>query len=98
MKRLKERWGIHSNFQLLVILIVFAITGSLSLIVTKPVISIFNIASLPIYLYYLIRVIVIFIVYKILLLSIGFLFGQFNFFWNIVKKMLSRFGFKRFKT
>ena len=31
-KRIKEKWGINSNFQLIIIFIVFGITGSLSVV------------------------------------------------------------------
>ncbi len=36
MKKLKDRWGISSNWQLIIIFIVFAITGSSSVFVAKP--------------------------------------------------------------
>ena len=36
MKRLKERWGITSNFQIVIIFIVFAITGSTSAYFSGP--------------------------------------------------------------
>ena len=36
MKKLKERWGITSNWQILIICFVFAITGSSSVYVAKP--------------------------------------------------------------
>ena len=39
MKRLKEKWGITSNFQLVIIFIVFAITGSVSAAISGPVID-----------------------------------------------------------
>jgi hypothetical protein len=37
MKELKKRWKIESNFQLVIIFIVFAITGSTSAWLSKPV-------------------------------------------------------------
>ena len=37
MKKLKERWGIESNWALVAILIVFAINGSFAAWVAKPV-------------------------------------------------------------
>ena len=43
------------------------------------------------------RLIIVFPVYQVLILIIGFLFGQFKFFWAFEKKMLVRLGFKRFK-
>ena len=36
IKRLKERWGITSNFQIVIIFIVFAITGSTSAYLSGP--------------------------------------------------------------
>jgi len=36
-ERLKAKWNINSNVQLIIIFIVFAITGSLSLQITKPI-------------------------------------------------------------
>lgn len=99
--KLKKRWGIKSNFQIIIILIVFAITGSLSLKVGHLVLESLGIEKnnfealfLGIYLYWICRILCILIVYKMILLTIGFLFGQFTFFWNIVKKMLKRIGFR----
>jgi hypothetical protein len=34
----------------------------------------------------------IFPIYQVLLVFFGFIFGQFKFFWNFEKKMLSRMG------
>ncbi|NDB30444.1 diacylglyceryl transferase, partial [archaeon] len=39
IKRLKEKWGITSNFQLFIICLVFAITGSTSAAISGPVID-----------------------------------------------------------
>ena len=36
MKKLKQRWGIRSNFHLLIIFVVFGITGSLSALLAEP--------------------------------------------------------------
>ena len=44
-----------------------------------------------------IRVLIIFPIYQVLIVIMGALFGQFNFFWSFEKKMLYRLGFKRFK-
>lgn len=46
--------------------------------------------------YWPIRILVVFVVYQITLVFVGALFGQKKFFWNMEKKMLSRMGFKRF--
>ncbi len=99
MKKLKERWGIDSNFQIIIIFIVFSITGSASLFVGKPILAFFELARenfqddfFGAFQYYGLRILIIFPIYQILLVLIGFLFGQFKFFWNFEKKMLSRLG------
>ncbi len=98
MDKLKERWGITSNFQVFVIFFVFSITGSASIYVSRPIIRQLGITkeNLPTFLYWILFVLISFISYQILLVSFGWLFGQFNFFWKMEKKMLSRLGFKRY--
>lgn len=92
MKKLKERWNVKSNFQLAVIFIVFAITGYSSLLLAKPFLTFIGIPETfqPHWLYRVLRILLIFPIYQVLLVSIGFLFGQFNFFWAFEKKMLYR--------
>lgn len=99
MKKLKERWGIASNFQLIIILIVFSVTGSLAVFVAKPFLNWiglhpdgFSQAWWGSWLYWIFRILVIFPIYQVLLVVIGTLFGQFAFFWNFEKKMLRRMG------
>ena len=98
-QKLKSKWKIQSNFQLIVILIVFSITGSCSLVVANPVLDLLNITpeSMSPWIFKPLRLILIFPIYQVLILLFGALFGQFQFFWNFEKKILSRMGFKRFK-
>ena len=99
MKRLKKKWGIRSNFQLLIIFSVFSITGSLALWVAKPLLGLLGIEkhSLSPWIFWPVRVLIIFPIYQILIVIIGAIFGQFKFFWNFEKKMLTRLGFNQFK-
>ena len=99
MERLKKKWKITSNFQLIVILVVFAITGSASLVVSTPILDFigFSKESINPWLYHPLRLILIFPVYQVLIIVIGTIFGQFKFFWDFEKKMLVFLGFKRFK-
>lgn len=99
MEKLKERWGITSNFQLIIIFIVFGITGSSSVYVAKPFLNFiglrpdnFNEAWWGGVLYWTLRILLIFPFYQILLVVYGWLFGQFKFFWDFEKKMLARMG------
>ena len=93
--RLKERWKVESNFQLIVIFIVFSITGSATVVAKKYLFELMNIDSgIPIYWLIPIYILTIIPVYQTLLIIIGTLLGQFRFFWNFEKKMLRRFGIK----
>ena len=101
--RLKNKWGVESNSQFILIFIVFGITGSLSVRLAKPVLEFLNINNdffkdlfLGDILYWILRVAIVFPLYQLLLLVIGTLFLQFKFFWNFEKKILCRIGFKRF--
>ncbi|MEO1010153.1 MAG: DUF6787 family protein [Bacteroidota bacterium] len=94
MEKLKKRWGIGSNFQLIVIFVVFAITGSASAKLAEPLVHFIGLdpeTTNP-WMYWTARILLIFPVYQILLVAFGWLFGQFKFFWGFEKKMLSRMG------
>ena len=99
MNRLKEKWGITSNFQIIIILLVFSITGSIAVWIAKPVLSLVGLDKEVVspWLFWPIRILIIFPIYQILIVIIGALFGQFKFFWAFEKKMLVRLGFKRFE-
>lgn len=94
MKRLKKRWGIHTNFQLVMILVVFALTGSSAAKLATPFTSILGITegNFSAWVYWPARIFLIFPIYQVLLLFFGFIFGQFKFFWNFEKKMLKKMG------
>lgn len=104
MEKLKNRWGIYSNWQLIVIFIVFGITGSSSVFVAKPVLELVGLDRTAFspdfwwggFFYYALRLILIFPFYQILLVAFGWIFGQFKFFWEFEKAMLSRMGFSKF--
>ena len=75
--------------QLIIIFIVFGITGSLSVVLGKYVlINIFGESFLNNDYYWLLRLILIFPIYQVLLIIVGALFGQFRYFWEIEKKIL----------
>ena len=80
MKRLKEKWGITSNFQLFIICIVFAITGSFSVLITEPVILFLfgNLDGLSPLLSWPLRILIIFPIYQILLLFLDLFSSSIN--------------------
>ncbi len=95
-EKLKKRWKIKSNFQVVVILIVFSLTGSATLVVKKYIFNWLGITSdtglwikIPLY------IVTIVPVYQVMFIIVGTIFGQFRFAWEFEKKMLSRFKRKR---
>ena len=102
LKKIKNKWGIKSNLQLLVIFFVFGLTGSVSMKLTSPALSFFNIKEdfftnyvLGDFVYIFLKIIIIFPIYQILLLFFGLIFFQFNFFWKFEKKLLSKIGLNK---
>jgi hypothetical protein len=94
MENLKKRWGIETNFQLAIVFIVFAITGSASAWLSKPFCFWLGITKSDLGFWFTpVRLLLIFPLYQVLLVLIGFVFGQFKFFWAFEKKMLKRMGF-----
>lgn len=96
MNKLKERWGVTSNFQIITILIVFAITGYSSLFIAKPLLELIGLqqeTTNP-WIYRPLRILLIFPFYQVLIVFYGWLFGQFKFFWEFEKKMLAKLGLK----
>lgn len=100
MGNFKQRWHITSNWQVLVIIVVFAITGSTSAYLSKPLLAFFGLTkdNTSLWIYYPLYIILIFPVYQILLVSFGFVFGQFKFFWAFEKKMLRSLKLGRIVT
>lgn len=93
--KLKNRWGINSSWQILIVFIVFGLTGYSSLYVKQFFYYLFNITeSDTFWLRALVWILLVFPAYQVLLLFFGTLFGQFKFFWKFEKKMLRRFGFE----
>lgn len=94
--KLKTRWKITSNLQLVVILLVFSLTGMSALYVRRFAFELLGIGDqTPFWLKSVLYVLILFPAYQILFLVIGTLFGQFRFVWEFEKKMLSRFRFKK---
>jgi len=94
--KLKKRWNITSNLQLVVILLVFSLTGMSALYIRRIIFELIGIGDqTAFWLKAILYVLILFPVYQILFLAIGTLFGQFRFVWEFEKKMLSRFRLKK---
>ena len=87
--KLKKRWGLKSNTQVLIIFIVFGITGSGSLYISNPIMDYLSISNDNI----MLRIIIVTIIYQFILLIVAFIFGQFKWFWNFFyKKIFKKIG------
>jgi len=97
-KKLEKKWIVDYKWEMIRVFLVFAITGSSSVFIGRPLIRFFGITqeNLNPLLYWILYVFIGLIFYQILLVIFGWLFGQHKFFWEFEKKMLCRFGFKRF--
>lgn len=91
-----RRLNIQSFYQFMVIMLIFAITGSLSLYITVELFQFIGLQAenLNPVIFWPIRIILLFIIYQVLLLLVALPFGQFQYFWKFEKKFLNRFGFK----
>lgn len=97
-RKLENKWIVDHRWEIIRIFLVFAVTGSSSLLVSRPIIAFLGITkeNLNVFVYWILFVTISLICYQILLVFFGWLFGQFQFFWNFEKKMLSRFGLGKF--
>ena len=94
MNKLKQRWDITSNKQLVLIFIAFAINGSFAAWVANPITYFIGInkETTAGYIYWPLRILLIFPIYQLTLPIVGFFCGQFKFFWTFEKKVLTRIG------
>jgi hypothetical protein len=91
LEKLKQRWEVQSGWQVWMILLVFALTGTSVMYLKKFLFGWIGIDdATPLYIRILLSVLVIFPLYQVLLLMYGWLLGQFSFFWKFEKKMLQR--------
>ena len=93
LEKLIKFFKANSVRHLIIIFLVFGITGSLSVYISDPILELLQldtyIASPP--LYWIARLSVVMIAYQLSLLVIASLFGQFAYFLKIQKKFISRF-------
>lgn len=94
LQRLQTKWKLESLFQVVLVLVVFACTGFTILFIKNPILNFFGIErgggqGLINTVLYLLLVLPL---YQIILLIYGFIFGQFNFFWEKEKQIFRRIG------
>lgn len=90
MSRLQERWQLPSMKDTIVVLIVFAMTGT-TIVLIKPFILESLIGSTSLSGWYSVAYYVLILpIYNLFLLVYGALLGKFKFFWDFEKRMIQR--------
>ena len=98
INKLEKKWIVNKRWELIRIFLIFALTGSSSVLVGRPIIKLIGVSkdNLNLVVYYSLFIMISLVFYQILLLLWGWIFGQFDFFWRFEKKMLKRLGLKKF--
>ena len=90
--KLVKKFEANSTQHLIIIFIIFALSGSGSILISSPILTILSLEQLISFypLYLVVRIILIVPIYQLLLILVASLFGQFNYFWKFEKRFLQR--------
>ena len=96
MKMLKRIFKVESTTQLVLVFIVFSLTGFGALYIAKPLMGWVGIneGEMPWHVFWPLRILFMMTAYQIILIFFGTLFGQFEYFWRMEKRILKRFGIR----
>ncbi len=96
MNGLKRIFHVNSTLQLVVVFLVFSLTGSAAVLVAHPLMDVAGITRdvLPPLAFWPLRIAIVFIAYQVMLVAIGALFGQGPYFWAMEKRILRRLGIR----
>jgi len=93
LEKLQSKWNLKSLGQVILVLIVFACTGMTVLFIKEPIFDLLGISmenggfwKTLLYLLFVLPI------YQAFLLIYGFIFGQFNFFWEKEKQFIQKVG------
>ena len=86
-------FGANSKLHLLKIFIIFGLAGSLSVILSEPLLQLVSIENYISnkFLYWLIRLILIFPLYQFVLIGVALVFGEFRYFKKFFIKFINYF-------
>ncbi|MGB3781106.1 MAG: DUF6787 family protein [Tunicatimonas sp.] len=91
LARLQSKWELNSVTQVLIVLLVFSLTGSTVVFLRKALFAWVGFDEMtPWWLKTITYIAFIMPAYQVLLLGYGALLGQFRFFWEKEKKLLRR--------
>lgn len=90
LERLRAKWKLKNFFQVIMVMIVFSLTGMTVVTVRPIVFTWFGYdETTPFWLKTITYILLIFPMYQILILVYGSLLGQFSFFWEKEKKLFN---------
>ena len=92
IEKLVKKFEANSIQHLIIIFIIFALSGSGSVFISSHILKILSLEQLISFypLYLCIRIILIVPIYQLLLILVASLFGQFSYFWKFEKRFLQR--------
>lgn len=88
------RWGFHSKFQFILVMIAFSLNGPLALWVSGPILGLLQIereTTSP-WVFWPLRIVVMTPTYQLLLVVVGGILGQHHYFWPRFVKRLRWIG------
>ena len=92
LQKIINKFHAKSFKHLIIIFLVFALSGSASLLMSSSILTALNLKELinfyPLYL--LVRIILLIPIYQLVLIIIATLFGEFRYFWDFEKKFFKR--------
>lgn len=95
-KKLENKWIVTYRWEFIAIFLCFAVTGSTSGRLSDPLMEFIGLSKDAVsgWIYWPVRILLIFPIYQVLLVIFGWCFGQYSFFLTFAKKMLFRMGLK----
>ena len=95
-EKIKERWGITSNWRLIKIFLIFSLTGMSAVQIRKLIFPFIGIgADTPTLLYILLWLVLITPAYYFFMVIFSILLGEKDFFFGMMGKTFSRFSTKK---
>ena len=92
LQKIIDKFHAKSFKHLIIIFLVFALSGSASVLMSSSILTALNLKELINFypLYILVRIILLIPIYQLVLIIIATLFGEFRYFWNFEKKFFKR--------
>jgi hypothetical protein len=93
--KLYKRWKVTARWELIAMFLVFAVTGSSAGRLSNPLMEIIGLerSITNSWIYWPVRILLMFPIYQLLLVIFGWIFGQYSFFITFAITMASRMGF-----